>query len=287
MEGKYSKRSLDALKNKLRHLLFRAIPVNSSGIYNAMDWCMLIIKYKNNIDGLVEGEYGELKEGILELIRVEGSRSYDKVSRDTSADKKEPKPNPLSELLEEKDNVEKDNFDFTYQLFVDFFSEKRIQDMLNHFDENDFFGWEKWWQSEMGVYIENHNDIMEWNKEESFLIDGRARKGKNKNKITIDLSYRRKKYAKDKFIFVELKQSDDTKKCIENMCDDVAKVRSVRKKSQYGNQIRDLFSVGVHPKQELPDDEIQKLVISKLKDKHEDFIKISNIPNTKYAYTIF
>ena len=44
--------------------------------------------------------------------------------------------------------------------------------MLNHFDENDFFGWEKWWQSEMGVYIENHSDIMEWNKEESFQIDG-------------------------------------------------------------------------------------------------------------------
>ena len=159
--------------------------------------------------------------------------------------------------------------------------------MLNHFDENDFFGWEKWWQSEMGVYIENHNDIMEWNKEESFLIDGRVRKGKRQKKITIDLSYRRKKYAKDKFIFVELKQSDDTTKCIENMCDDVAKVRSARKKSQYNNQIRDLFLVGVHPKQELSDDEIQKLVISKLKDKHEDFIKISSIPNTKYAYTIF
>ena len=140
----------------------------------------------------------------------------------------------------------------------------------------------------MGVYIENHNDIMEWNKEESFLIDGRVRKGKRKNKITIDLSYRRKKYAKDKFIFVELKQSDDTTKCIENMCDDVAKVRSARKKSQkHNNQIRDLFSVGVHPKQELSDDEIQKLVISKLKDKHEDFIKISNIPNTEYCYTIF
>ena len=128
------------------------------------------------------------------------------------------------------------------------------------------------WQSEMGVYIEKYSDIMEWNKEESFQIDGRVRKGKSENKITIDLSYRRKKYTKDKFVFVELTQSDDTTKCIENMCSDVVKVRSTRKKSQYGNQIRDLFLVGVHPKQELPDDEIQKLVISKLEDRHEDFI---------------
>ena len=45
----------------------------------------------------------------------------------------------------------------------------------------------------MGVYIEKHSDIMEWNKEESFQIDGRVRKGKRKNKITIDLSYRLEK----------------------------------------------------------------------------------------------
>ena len=107
-------------------------------------------------------------ECIFQLIKNKGS-NYDGelASYRKKHIKKEPKSNPLSELLEEKDN-----FDFTYQLFADFFSEKRIQDMLNHFDENDFFGWEKWWQSEMGVYIENHSDIMEWNKEESFQIDG-------------------------------------------------------------------------------------------------------------------
>ena len=45
--------------------------------------------------------------------------------------------------------------------------------------------------------------------------------------------------------------------------------------------------VGVHPRQQLPDDEIQKLVISNLEDRHEDSIKISRIPNTEYSYTIF
>jgi len=42
----------------------------------------------------------------------------------------------------------------------------------------------------MGVYIENHNDIMEWNKEESFLIDGRVRKGKRQKKISLLTSSR-------------------------------------------------------------------------------------------------
>ena len=32
------------------------------------DWYGLIIKYKNNIDGLVEGEYGNLKDGIYMRI---------------------------------------------------------------------------------------------------------------------------------------------------------------------------------------------------------------------------
>ena len=44
--------------------------------------------------------------------------------------------------------------------------------------------------------------------------------------------------------------------------------------------------VGVHPKQELSGDEIQKLVISNLEDRHEDSIKISRIPNTEYSHTI-
>ena len=46
------------------------------------------------------------------------------------------------------------------------------------------------WQSEMGVYIEKHSDIMEWNKEESFLIDGRVRKGKRQKKISLLTSSR-------------------------------------------------------------------------------------------------
>ncbi len=32
------------------------------------DWYGLIIRYKNNIDGLVEGEYGNLKDGIYMRI---------------------------------------------------------------------------------------------------------------------------------------------------------------------------------------------------------------------------
>ena len=48
-----------------------------------------------------------------------------------------------------------------------------------------------------------------------------------------------------------MKQANETKKCIRNMFSDVDKVLNARpKKSQYGSEIKNIHSVGVHPRYE-------------------------------------
>ena len=62
---------LNALKTRLKHLIFKAISVNETGFYSANDWCNLILRYYNDIDALVEYyEHGELVDGIYNLIKA-------------------------------------------------------------------------------------------------------------------------------------------------------------------------------------------------------------------------
>jgi len=71
MKCAYKPRSLNALKTRLKNLIFRAIPVNDTGFYNASDWCDLILRYCNDVDALVEYyDHGELVEGIYNLIKA-------------------------------------------------------------------------------------------------------------------------------------------------------------------------------------------------------------------------
>lgn len=71
MKRAYKPRSLNALKTRLKHLIFKAISVNETGFYNANDWCNLILRYCNDIDALVEYyEHGELVDGIYNLIKA-------------------------------------------------------------------------------------------------------------------------------------------------------------------------------------------------------------------------
>jgi len=71
MKCRYKSDSLNTLKTRLKHLMFKAIPVNETGFYNANDWCNLILRYCNDIDALVEYyEHSRLVEGIYNLIKA-------------------------------------------------------------------------------------------------------------------------------------------------------------------------------------------------------------------------
>jgi hypothetical protein len=95
MKYRYNPRSLNALKTRLKNLIFRAIPVNNTGLYNANDWCNLILRYCNDIDALVEYyEHGELVEGIYALIKA---GDYKRVARSKRIVKV--KPNFISDQM--------------------------------------------------------------------------------------------------------------------------------------------------------------------------------------------
>ena len=95
MKRAYKPRSLNALKTRLKNLIFRAIPVNKTGFYNANDWCNLILRYCNDIEALVEySEHGELVDGICDLIK---GGNYKQVSR--SKRKVKVKPNFISNQM--------------------------------------------------------------------------------------------------------------------------------------------------------------------------------------------
>jgi hypothetical protein len=95
MKRRYNPRSLNALKTRLKNLIFRAIPVNDTGFYNADDWCSLILRYCNDIDALIEYyEHGELVEGIYNLIKA---GDYEQAPR--SKRKVKVKPNFISDQM--------------------------------------------------------------------------------------------------------------------------------------------------------------------------------------------
>jgi len=93
------------------------------------------------------------------------------------------------------------------------------------------------------MFILDHEEIQEWGMEEVFQVDGRKGRGRSKNKrsMAIDLSFRRKRHSKGKFLYLELKQNMNTTTCISNMMKDWDKVMSGRSKSEFGDEIRELF----------------------------------------------
>ena len=136
-----------------------------------------------------------------------------------------------------------DDLEFTFKLLEKFFSQKRIQRTLDECWENDINDWEKWWQLELAMFISDHEEIQEWGMEEVFQVDGRKNQGRSKNKqsMAVDLSFRRKGYKKGQFLYLELKQNFNTKTCISHMMKDWDKVMSGRSKSEFGDEIRELF----------------------------------------------
>ncbi len=180
-----------------------------------------------------------------------------------------------------------DGLEYTYRLFEDFFSRKRIQRSFAMIDEVNVSGWEKWWQIEFALFLSDDDDIAEWDMEVEFHTD--LRKEKKKNYIAIDVSFRPKGLAKDKFIFLELKQNKDYVTCLRNMLLDAEKVFNSHSKSLDGVKIRDFFVVGMYPSVE------KKKITDCLMEIQKDYdvevekteIKTKFIPNTDYSFTIF
>jgi len=137
------------------------------------------------------------------------------------------------------------DFDFTVDVLNAFFGQSRIRRSLKAIAETEVTGWEKWWQIELAMFLSEHDDVAEWEIEEEFLTDRRL--AVTKDYIAADISFRRKKHASDRLIFLELKQDKDWKRCIANMMNDAKKMDTAQSRSLSGAAIRNFFVVGVYP----------------------------------------
>ena len=177
----------------------------------------------------------------------------------------------------------KNDFDFIVSLMDGFVKQTSIQQRLNTIEEHTITGWEIWFQIEFASYLSKSFEVAEWYREEEFSID--KRKNKNENKMAMDFLVRKKKFSKNTFIALELKQNSSIETCITNMFKDVKKVLNMKKSEDY---LRSYWNIGIHPK------ESKKIIKNKILRKEEkssfslsEYIEIRFIPNTNFAYTIF
>lgn len=136
----------------------------------------------------------------------------------------------------------RDDLDKISDVLLDFFKSRRVKDSLNSIHELKITGWEKWWQTELAIYLANADSIAEWDMEHPFDTDRRT--GLEQGRMAIDIGFRLKRHTKDEWLFVELKQDDDYQRCINKMCRDIEKVFSARKYSFEGLKVRYIACAG-------------------------------------------
>ena len=136
----------------------------------------------------------------------------------------------------------KDDLDKIGEVLLDFFETKRIQASLTSIHRLGISGWEKWWQTELAIYLSDAEKIAEWDMEHPFDVD--KRKGLAQSRMALDIGFRLKRHAKEEWHFVELKQDNDYKKCIDKMCRDADKVFAARHRSFNGLRVRYIACAG-------------------------------------------
>lgn len=138
--------------------------------------------------------------------------------------------------------TQKDDLDKISDVLLDFFKTKRIKESLDAIHELEISGWEKWWQTELAMYLANAESIAEWDMEHPFDTDHRT--SLKQDRMALDIGFRLKRHAKGDWLFVELKQDDDYQRCIDKMGKDVEKVFSARKQSFDGLKVRYIACAG-------------------------------------------
>jgi hypothetical protein len=177
------------------------------------------------------------------------------------------------------------DLDFTFDILESFFKRARVQRALQNIEEMEVTGWEKWWQIELALYVDEHPEVAEWDMEEPFFTDRRT--STQKDFVAIDLCFRRKKHSSESMVFLELKQDLDWKRCVNNMMRDAEKVYGCHSRSHSGAAIRNFFLAGVYPSE-------QKAVVHDyIKERAEeldvavDLVDSKFIPNTNFTFTLF
>ena len=137
----------------------------------------------------------------------------------------------------------RDDLDKIGDVLLEFFGSDRIVKSLDEIHRFGLSGWEKWWQTELALFLAKSDHLVsEWDMEHPFDVDKRTKL--SQTRMALDIGFRLKRHAKDEWHFIELKQDDDYKKCIDKMARDADKVFSARKDSFDGLRIRYIACAG-------------------------------------------
>jgi hypothetical protein len=176
------------------------------------------------------------------------------------------------------DTTHKD-FIFLKNLLTEFVSQPHLIRRFQIMKETKISGWEIWFQIELAIFLQQHEDVADWERESRHSID--KRKVDWRNNISIDF-YIRQRCAHG-LIPLEIKQNEVAKQCIKNMIEDINKFRKIKPSSHKTN--REPWCLGIHNKVN------EKTIRDYLTDYdliyNENYFWIHEIPNTEYMITLF
>ena len=182
--------------------------------------------------------------------------------------------------------------DFTYvrDRINEFFGRRGVQRAFDLIDELGITGWEKWWQVEFASWLSDHDQIGEWVMEEVFNTDLRGKT--EKSSIAIDVGFRMKGFSTKEMLFLELKQNNDWRRCIENMLADIEKVYCAQKYSvSNGLMIRNFFVVGVYPTGETTKKDVHDYIQQRADELdipvEREHLHTKFVSNSRYSVTMF
>lgn len=143
-------------------------------------------------------------------------------------------------------SVPKSDLDKIYFELKSFFNSKKIRNSLEIIHEAKIYGWEKWRQTEFSIYLAMSDSIAEWDMEHRFYVDRRT--AIEQVQLSVDIGFCHKNNTfKNGWYFIEFKQAENYKKCIDLMCIDALKVLSSRDVSKMQFQIQYIACAGIFP----------------------------------------
>ncbi len=181
----------------------------------------------------------------------------------------------------------KRDLEYIETLFVDFFQQESITDSLSIIDEYNIKGWEVWLQVEFAKFLLSHQSKPEWDRE--FKLEFDKRKEKEKDYFKPDFRIRKKGWAYDKYVILEMKQNNSPSTCLTKMFEDLSKVSKIRGSEM---DIRTLWAFGIFKNNGISDNDVKVLIFEKAKESEfsenaiQKHCRVQQIEKTDYSYVL-
>lgn len=176
------------------------------------------------------------------------------------------------------------DFDYIAELLEEFFNQRSLRKSFRIIFDGDITGWEIWLQIEFARFLAEHPSTPEWERERAFQFD--YRRENVKWFLKPDFILRKKGWAIERYVALEIKQHANLGNCVSNMIDDLAKVAKIRKSEI---DLRSYWALGIFRTD--PDSDVEEIVASKLQDSGLEYYpsvsSVNKIPRTPYSYVLF